>query len=93
MDFSLPADLQHFVQAQLSAGHYESLSELVVDSLRALQVQREQVEKFRREEIQPSLDRLDRGEGVIVPAAEIGPYLDGLLADVLAELDHGKKSV
>jgi antitoxin ParD1/3/4 len=58
-----PADLQQFVHQVIDAGSYKSEAEVVGEALRLLQERQRRIEELRRE-IQPALDRLDRGEGI-----------------------------
>ena len=62
MSMSLPHDLQHFVQQEVASGKYQSEEDVVCQGLRLLR-EREQRLQALREDIQPALEQLDRGEG------------------------------
>jgi Arc/MetJ-type ribon-helix-helix transcriptional regulator len=85
MTKSLPADLAEFVQHELAAGHFQSVEEMVCESLRLLRKQREQLDELKRE-LGPALERLDRGEGIVVKESEIRSYLERLFAEATADL-------
>jgi putative addiction module CopG family antidote len=67
MTVEIPPDLQQFVHQVIDAGGYKSEAEVVGQALRLLQ--QRQLEELRRE-IQPALDRLDRGEGIEIKDEE-----------------------
>jgi putative addiction module CopG family antidote len=92
MTNSLPADLAQFVQHELAVGRYHSVEELVCDSLRLLRSQRDRRDGLRRE-IAPALERLDRGEGIVVKETEIRGFLQQILADATADLGTGEQPV
>ena len=88
---SLPADLAEFVQHEIAAGHYNSAEELICDSLRLMQSQREQLHELR-DELQPALDELDRGGGIVVKSEDLRKFFDEIAAEVKLELGHQKPS-
>jgi putative addiction module CopG family antidote len=81
----LPADLVEFVQREIAIGNYNSPDEVICDSLRLLRAQQGQRDELRKE-LQPAIDRLDRGEGVVVKEAEIRNYIEGLFSEATANL-------
>ncbi len=81
----LPADLAQFVQHELAAGHYQSVEDMVCKSLRLLKNERHRLDELKRE-LAPALERLDRGEGIVVKESELRGFFDQILADVKAEL-------
>lgn len=87
MTSALPADLAEFVRHEVALGHYNSPEEVICDSLRLLQSQQAQLDELRKE-LQPSIERLDRGEGVVVKASEIRSYIEGLYNEAIADLDN-----
>jgi putative addiction module CopG family antidote len=91
MTNSLPADLAQFVQSELSAGHYHSVEEMVCDSLRLLRTQSEKLDELRRE-LQPALERLDRGEGIDVNLSDLRQFLDQIMEEVKANMDTAERS-
>jgi putative addiction module CopG family antidote len=82
---ALPADLVEFVQHEVAAGHYNSPEEVICDSLRLLRSKQEQLNNLRKE-LQPAIDRLDRGEGTVVKESEIRSYLENLFTEATAGL-------
>jgi len=58
----LPTDLAPFVTDQIGAGKYASEVDVVLDGLRLLRDRERRLAELRRE-IQPALERLERGEG------------------------------
>ncbi len=83
---SLPADLFEFVQHEVALGHYNSPDEVICDSLRLLRSQQEQIRQLRAE-LQPALDELDRGGGIVVKAENLRAYLEEITTEVKAELN------
>ena len=69
MTVEIPPDLQQFVHQAIDAGNYKSEAEVVGQALRLLQERQRRIEELRRE-IQPALDRLDRGEGIEIKDEE-----------------------
>lgn len=63
MTVEIPPEYQNIVSRAIGSGNYKSESEVVGDALRLLEQRRQSIEELRRE-IQPALDRLDRGEGI-----------------------------
>jgi putative addiction module CopG family antidote len=57
----LPADLEEFIRRELAAGKYSSEVALVTEALRLLSERERRLEALRQE-LQPALERLDRGE-------------------------------
>jgi antitoxin ParD1/3/4 len=55
---SLPLEHAAFVDAKVSSGAYASVSEVVRAGLRALQERDEAVERWLREEVAPTYDRM-----------------------------------
>jgi putative addiction module CopG family antidote len=67
---SLPTDLAQFVIDQIGAGKYASEADVVVDGLRLLRDRERRLTELR-DEIQPALDRLERGEGRALNLEEV----------------------
>jgi antitoxin ParD1/3/4 len=59
---ALPSDLAQFVSQQIGSGKYSSESEIVLDGLRLLRERERRIAELR-DQIGPSLERLERGEG------------------------------
>ena len=70
MTVEIPPEFTDFVQGIIASGDYRSEAEVVVEALRVLQ-QREQRLQELRQEIQPALERLDRGEGKELDLEEV----------------------
>jgi antitoxin ParD1/3/4 len=68
---SLPAEHAAFIDAKVASGAYASASEVIRAGLRALQERDEAVERWLREEVAPTYDRMlanpERGK----PAAKV----------------------
>ena len=62
MTISISGELQSLVQQELATGQYHTADEVLLAAVRLLGERREKLAKLRRE-IQPALERLDRGEG------------------------------
>jgi antitoxin ParD1/3/4 len=66
MPIALPPELEAFAYRQIEAGRYGSIEELVVDAVRALSNQQEDIYQGRFEELQAEvqvgIDALDHGE-------------------------------
>ncbi len=78
MTVEIPSEFQRFVNQVIGSGSYQTESEVVGDALRLLQQRRQRIEELRRE-IQPALDRLDRGEGIELKNEE---ELDAFFEDI-----------
>ena len=70
MSMSLPHDLQQFVQQEIASGRYQSEEDVVREGLRLLR-ERDRRLQALREDIQPALEQLDRGEGERLDAESI----------------------
>lgn len=72
--FSLPPDLQQFVQNQIDGGDYSTAGEVVCAALTLLR-EREQVRAIRLERLRADLrvgiEELERGEGTALDMEEI----------------------
>jgi putative addiction module CopG family antidote len=79
---SLPEEVKDLVRAQLAAGHFQSVDEVVCEALRLLS-EREQLFASHREELRAQI-----AEGVAAEAR--GEFRDGeaALADVRRRIDE-----
>jgi antitoxin ParD1/3/4 len=68
---SLPHEHAAFVDAKVSSGDYASVSEVVRAGLRALQERDEAVERWLRDEVVPTYDRMKADPLRGSPAAEV----------------------
>lgn len=64
----IPADLEAFIQQEVSSGKFRSREEVITEALRQLQ-ERERKQDALRQDIQQGIDQLDQGQGI--PAGEI----------------------
>ena len=85
MTVEIPPDLQQFVHQVIDAGGYKSEAEVVGQALRLLQERQRRIEELRRE-IQPALDRLDRGEGIELDDEGLDAFFEDIKARSQAEL-------
>ncbi len=63
MSVEIPPDFQQFVDSAIESGSFKNASEVVGEALRLLQQRQHRLQQLRAE-IQPALQRLDRGEGI-----------------------------
>jgi antitoxin ParD1/3/4 len=77
MTVQIPPELQQFVDRAVANGLYGSQTEVVGEALRLLQ-ERERRREELRAELNPALERLDRGEGIQLDEDS----LDGFSEDV-----------
>jgi putative addiction module CopG family antidote len=61
----LPSDLAQFVRQQVAAGRYQTEVEVVSHGVRLLQEREKKLEELRQM-VLPALERLDRGEGIVL---------------------------
>ena len=62
MTISITGEIQTLIQQEFATGHYQTTDEVLLAAVRLLSERRENIDRLRRE-IEPSLARLDRGEG------------------------------
>jgi antitoxin ParD1/3/4 len=62
MTTTLSPELKQLIRQEMARGWYASENDLLMAAVQLLSERREQLDALRRE-IQPALDRLDRGEG------------------------------
>jgi antitoxin ParD1/3/4 len=91
MTVEIPAELQQFVHTVIDAGRCKDETEVVGQALRLLQERQRRIEELRRE-IQPALDRLDRGEGIQLDDAGLDSFFEDIKARSRAELEAEQKS-
>lgn len=90
MTVEVPADLQQFVHTVIAAGSYKDETEVVDQTLRLLQERQRHIEELRRE-IQPDLDRVDRGEGIELDDAGLDAFFADVEARGRAELEAERR--
>jgi len=68
---SLPSEHAAFIDAKVASGAYASASEVVRAALRALQERDEAVERWLREEVAPTYDRIKADPKRGIPAPNV----------------------
>jgi antitoxin ParD1/3/4 len=91
MTVEIPSDLQQFVHTVIDAGSYKDEAEVVGQALRLLQERQKRIEDLRRE-IQPALDQLDRGEGIMLDDAGLDAFFEDIKARNRTELEAERES-
>jgi putative addiction module CopG family antidote len=92
MTVEIPSEFQQFVHQVIDSGSYQSEEAVVGEALRLLQHRQQRLEELRRE-IQPALDGLDRGEGVIeLDDSELDAFFAEIEALSEAQLAAEQKS-
>ena len=92
MTVEIPPEFQQFVHQVIDSGSYQSEEAVVGEALRLLQRRQQRLEELRRE-IQPALDGLDRGEGVIeLDDSELDAFFAEIEALSEAQLAAEQKS-
>ncbi len=82
--FSLTEEQAAFIDAKVESGGYVSGSEVVREGLRGLQDDDAAIERWIREEVVPTLQRIDAGEEELID-------IDVAFDEILAELDALEK--
>jgi antitoxin ParD1/3/4 len=80
---SLTPEQHAFVESLVKAGDYQNASEAVRDALRLLQQRRREDAlkvKALRMHLKAGIDALDRGDFIEVDEADLGDYLERLMA-------------
>lgn len=78
---SLPAEHAAYVDAKVASGEYASVSEVVRDGLRSLQARDAAIEKWLREEVVPTVDRLKNGLERTYSSEEVREKIQTRLAE------------
>ncbi len=91
MTVEIPSEFQPFVDQVIHSGSFKSEANVVGSALRLLQDRQRRIEELRRE-IQPALDRLDRGEGIELDDEELDEFFDGIEADGTAQAAAERES-
>ena len=79
MTVEIPSEFQQFVHSVINRGSYKSEADVVGTALGLLRERDRRVDDLRRE-IQPALDRLDRGEGTEFDDAGLDAFFEGIKA-------------
>jgi Arc/MetJ-type ribon-helix-helix transcriptional regulator len=77
---ALPADVQEYIDAEVSRRTFASREDLIAEAVRQLRLRKQQLEQLRTE-LQQSRDELDRGEGIDLSGdRELGAFFEDILA-------------
>lgn len=72
LSITLPLEMAQMVKAKVSSGEYATESEVIRDGLRTLAARDAAVERWLREDVVPSYDRVVADpEGTTLPAEEV----------------------
>lgn len=82
--FSLTEEQAAFIDARVESGGYVSGSEVIREGLRGLQEDEATIERWIREEVVPTLKRIDSGEEELID-------IDQAFDEILAEIDALEK--
>lgn len=82
--FSLTEEQAAFIDPKVASGGYVSGSEVIREGLRGFQEDEATIERWIREEVLPTLQRIDAGEEELVD-------LDEAFDEILAEIDALEK--
>ena len=77
MTVEIPLEFRQFVQSVIGRGGYKSEADVVGTALGLLRERETRIEQLRRE-IQPALERLDRGEGIELDDDGLDAFLDDI---------------
>ncbi len=77
MSVDIPADMLPFVQSMIVSGGFRSETEVVGEALRLMQERQRRLEELRAE-IQPSLERLDRGECIELDQEGLNAFFEDI---------------
>jgi putative addiction module CopG family antidote len=68
---TLPHDVAQIIRDKVASGAYESESDVIRDGLRALQARDAIVERWLRDEVVPTFDRVASGKEKLIPAEDV----------------------
>lgn len=74
--FSLTEEQAAFIDRKVESGGYASGSEVVRESLRGFQEEDARLERWLREEVLPTLDRVHRGKEKLLSRDEVRKQLE-----------------
>lgn len=79
MTIDVPDDIAQFIRDSISSGNFHSESDVVTAALRVFR-NRETRRAQLQQEIQPAIDRLDRGEGIVLDDESLPAFFDDIIA-------------
>jgi Arc/MetJ-type ribon-helix-helix transcriptional regulator len=88
MTIEIPPEYHQFVQHMIGSGAFPTEAAVVGEALRIYQ---EQLDRLRAE-LQPAIDRLDRGEGIELDEESLDQFFEDIKAEGQAELDTRQES-
>ena len=88
MTTEIPPEYQQFVQSMIGSGAFPSEAAVVGEALRLFQ---ERLNRLRAE-LQPAIDRLDRGEGIELDEESLDQFFEDIKAEAQEELDTRQES-
>jgi antitoxin ParD1/3/4 len=77
MGVDIPAEFQQFVESAIQSGSFHNESEVIGEALRLLQKRQSYIQHLR-EQIEPALGQLDRGEGVELDDESLDTFFDDI---------------
>jgi putative addiction module CopG family antidote len=85
----IPQELEPFVQSVIDRGSFQTEAEVVAEALRLYRDRERRVEALRAQ-LQPSLDRLDAGEGIDMDEASLDAFFDDVKRRGRARSESGR---
>jgi putative addiction module CopG family antidote len=71
LDITLPNEMAQMVKAKVSSGEYATENEVILEGLRALQVQERALEHWLRTEVVAAYDELKANPASAIPTEEV----------------------
>jgi putative addiction module CopG family antidote len=79
MTTEIPPEFQQFVESMIGSGAFATEAAVVGEALRLLKDRQERLDRLRHE-IQPALERLDRGEGIELDDQSLDAFFEDIKA-------------
>jgi Arc/MetJ-type ribon-helix-helix transcriptional regulator len=83
----IPPEYQQFVQNMIGSGAFPTEAAVVGEALRMFQQRLDRL----RQELQPALDRLDRGEGIELDEQSFDQFFEEIKAQGDRDLEMGRE--
>jgi Arc/MetJ-type ribon-helix-helix transcriptional regulator len=80
MSLVIPAENLPFVQSLIASGEFQTETQVVGAALSKLEADRRKIETLR-EQLQPSIERLDRGEGIELDDAGLDAFFEEIIQE------------